>query len=655
MVPKPGAMLALQWGNTRGESVIQQVSRYRTGPVHGRIATRALAQAILSVGLFALAGTTIALDAPRTRAEFEQYKKTQNDASNAAYQAGELDRCRAIETEVLEMSRRFGDRREEAGSIYALGLVDTATGRPDEAEARFRESIVLWKAINDQKGLALSLRGLGRVLEAKGRLPEATEVQVAALELLLKFGKPMDQSESYYSLARLFMNLEDYPAARRAVDRAIVLMGPSPPDFPLGLNLAVQADVLRELGQAEAARDSAQRGLDAFTRTKSPMGEAIGQLALGKALAVTGEADRGLAMLRTAEATAQKMQEEVLATDLRVAQGLVLVQEKRYEQALVPLAKALETAERLHLDQILRNVSIEQEKAYSALGRPSDALAASKRAYAAQSRLAGLAKVGELAGRSAESQLSAISGRFMSLDAATRASAPVLAPKPAPLRAAPVSPWLWALAAVAVLGLFALGLRILRLREESRRMGRAHAELKDHSAQLAHQVSIDPLTGVMTRRAFTEELAALLQVAKEGAMPLTLAVFDLDHFKQVNDQHGHLTGDAALRLLVGLVREQLDSEDLFGRFGGDEFLLASRADLATMQALAERIRAAVELRSRAPDSGLPPLSISLGLAQAGPDGGYEAEDLFQRADTALYAAKAGGRNRVVIAEPPKKD
>ncbi|MCX7041497.1 MAG: tetratricopeptide repeat protein, partial [Gammaproteobacteria bacterium] len=499
--------------------MIQQTRRFCAGPLRGCVAASILARTIFAAALFAFTGTALSSDAPRTQAEFELYKKTQDKASNAAYQAGEMDKCRAIETETLEMSRRFGDRREEASSIYGLGLVDTATGRPDEAEARFRESIVLWKAINDQKGVASSLRGLGRVLEARGRLPEATEVQVAALELFLKFGKPIDQSESYYSLARLFMNLEDYPAARRAVDRAIVLMGPSPPDFPLGLNLAVQADVLRELGQPQAARDSAQRGLDAFIRTKSPMGEAIGQLALGKALAVTGEADRGLAMLRTAEGTAQKMQEEVLATDLRVAQGLVLVQEKRFEEALVPLGKALETAERLKLDQVLRNISVEQEKAYSALRRPSDALAASKRAYAAQSRLAGLAKVGELAGRSAESQLSAISSRFMSLDEATRASAPVLAPKPAPARAAPVSPWLWAVAAVAVLGLFALGLRIFRLREEGRRMGRAHAELKDHSAQLAHQVSIDPLTGVLTRRAFTDELAILLQVAQAGATP----------------------------------------------------------------------------------------------------------------------------------------
>jgi diguanylate cyclase (GGDEF)-like protein len=94
-------------------------------------------------------------------------------------------------------------------------------------------------------------------------------------------------------------------------------------------------------------------------------------------------------------------------------------------------------------------------------------------------------------------------------------------------------------------------------------------------------------------------------------------VFDLDHFKQVNDRHGHSTGDAALTLLVGLVRTQLDSDDLFGRFGGDEFLIGCRQPTDDVVAMAERIRAAVDQHSRAPGSGLPPLSISVGLAHAG--------------------------------------
>jgi diguanylate cyclase (GGDEF)-like protein len=615
-------------------------------PVAHRIARAGLACLLL-------ASTAAAAGLPTTKAEFEAFKKPRSEATDVAYQAGDIAKARRMETEMLALSRKFGDKREEVSSVYGLALMDTVTGEIESAEARFRQTIPMWQAIGDQKGLALSLRGLGRVLEAKGRLPEAAEVQVAGLELLLKFGKPIDQSESYYSLARLFMNLESYPAALKAVDQAIALMGATPPDFPLGLNLAVRADVLRELGRLDEARVSAQGSLDAFTRTKSPIGEAIGQLTLGKALARTGDAERGIALLRDGAAKAKKVGEEVLLTDVLFAQGMVLVGENRHEEALVPLAAALANAERLKLDQTLRNISLEQEKAYSALGRPADALAASKRAFAAQTRMASLKKVGEMAGRSAESQLSAISSKFLSLDSATRASATVLAapkPAPAPTGLAAVPRWTWGVGALVFVGLLGTLWRLRRMRGERENMRAAHAELQDHSAQLAQQVSIDPLTGVLTRRAFTAELAALLDQARAASQPLSLAVFDLDHFKQVNDQHGHLTGDAALRLLVGLVREQLHSEDLLGRFGGDEFLLASRAPVTGMQVLAERIRAAVAERSSAPGSGLPPLSISLGLAEAGPGDGYDAEALFHRADTALYAAKAGGRNRVEVAQ-----
>jgi diguanylate cyclase (GGDEF)-like protein len=208
---------------------------------------------------------------------------------------------------------------------------------------------------------------------------------------------------------------------------------------------------------------------------------------------------------------------------------------------------------------------------------------------------------------------------------------------------------MWVVRVVVVLLLVFGVLALRRLRARQDQLADAHARLQDHSAQLAQQVSIDPLTGAMTRRAFTEELARLLETARLANAPVTLAVFDLDHFKQVNDQHGHLTGDAALKLLVGLVREQLDSEDLFGRFGGDEFLLASRTGLHPMQDLAERIRASVQARSQAEGSGLPPLSISLGIAEAAPGVGYDEEALFKRADEALYRAKAEGRNRVVAA------
>jgi diguanylate cyclase (GGDEF)-like protein len=603
------------------------------------------ALAVLAIGL-AFPAFAAAIAQPATRAEYEAFRKAQDAASNEAYRAGDYARCRAIEEASLQAARRFGDDKEEAASIYGLALVDVATGRLDDAERRFRQTIGMAQATGSQKRMASSMRGLGRVLEARGRMHEAAEVEVAALALLLEHGEPMDQSESYYSLAKLFVGLENLPAAKVGVDRAIALMGKSPPDFPLGLNLVLRSHIERESGDAKAALADAEAAVAAFARADSRLGGAIGQFALGNALAVNGEPERGLALLRAGEATAVALDDATLRADLLLSEGTVLNGMQRHAEALPPLQEAAAITTRLSLDSVLRDVNLELEKANSALGRTADALAASKAAFAAQTRIAGLDKIGEVAGRSAESQLADVNSRFMSLDPASSAGDPdpaapaVPAAKPASRRAA----WSWwmLLPLLALATAIAFAVRyLLRLRSRQRRLESEHRQLR-------RQVTLDPLTGTLARRAFVDELAAQLQHAQAQGATVSLLVFDLDHFKRINDRHGHLTGDAALKLLAGLVREQLDSADLFGRFGGDEFLVACRQAPDAAHALAERLRASVEQRSRFADSGLPPLAISIGLAHAGPDAGYDPEALFLRADAALYAAKDAGRNRVVV-------
>ncbi len=174
--------------------------------------------------------------------------------------------------------------------------------------------------------------------------------------------------------------------------------------------------------------------------------------------------------------------------------------------------------------------------------------------------------------------------------------------------------------------------------------------LRVASEQLRHQATNDPLTGILNRRAFADELRKLLDHLSRFGRPLDLIVFDCDHFKQINDQMGHLAGDTALKLVAGVVHQHLNSDDLFGRFGGDEFLIAC-ADRAPGEtaAIAETIRKAVLVAAKGATPPLTGLSLSLGIARATRDAGYHLEDLFAHADTALYAAKRGGRNRVVVA------
>ncbi len=233
----------------------------------------------------------------------------------------------------------------------------------------------------------------------------------------------------------------------------------------------------------------------------------------------------------------------------------------------------------------------------------------------------------------------------------------------------PVWPWLLGLALSIVLLLLSMTLRkTVRLANETEQLARhqrvlqhVNRSLQDQSEHLRHLAINDPLTGVLNRRAFADELRALLDHLSRFGRPLNLVVFDLDHFKSINDQQGHLAGDIALKLVAGVVHKHLNSDDLFGRFGGDEFLIAcADRSLDETAQLADSIRRGVVEESVTCDPPLPGLSLSIGIARASPEAGYLVDALFHRADTALYSAKHGGRNRVVLAsddlpQPPASE
>jgi diguanylate cyclase (GGDEF)-like protein len=243
------------------------------------------------------------------------------------------------------------------------------------------------------------------------------------------------------------------------------------------------------------------------------------------------------------------------------------------------------------------------------------------------------------------------------------AAAPVIAPTPAVLEVERVRlpRWLWLLAASSLLLFFgwrAAHRKSQSLSEETERLARhqrqlqsAHSQLKTQSEHLRHLAINDPLTGALNRQGFATDLKQVLEHLAKFRRPLNLILFDLDHFKAINDQLGHMVGDKALKLVVGVVRQHLASEDLFGRFGGDEFLIAcADQSLADTAKLADAIRLAVIREAALADPPLTGLSLSIGIAQANPESGYLPDTLFHRADTALYAAKNAGRNRVVLAD-----
>jgi diguanylate cyclase len=187
---------------------------------------------------------------------------------------------------------------------------------------------------------------------------------------------------------------------------------------------------------------------------------------------------------------------------------------------------------------------------------------------------------------------------------------------------------------------------------EHARLVLAHAEerarmlaVKLQTERLVQESRQDPLTGLANRRRLDEYLAGMLPRATPRD-PLTLVLIDLDEFKPINDRHGHQVGDVALRWVARHLQAQCRQTDLPARLGGDEFALALAAPVAVAERVCLRLREA--LARQAPE--LPPglvVHFSAGVAQSDGQGGTQA--LIARADQALYAAKAAGRDAVRIA------
>lgn len=174
----------------------------------------------------------------------------------------------------------------------------------------------------------------------------------------------------------------------------------------------------------------------------------------------------------------------------------------------------------------------------------------------------------------------------------------------------------------------------------------------DLNQQLEHLSQTDALTALFNRRFFNDRLSAEWRRGTRGDEDLSLILIDIDHFKQFNDRHGHLCGDACLRHVGGLIRAHLAREtDLAARYGGEEFaILLSQTPLAGAQRVAQRLCEAVAESPLEWEGSHLTVTLSAGVASLVPDTAASPDILIRRADGALYQAKLAGRNQVQVAD-----
>jgi diguanylate cyclase (GGDEF)-like protein len=180
---------------------------------------------------------------------------------------------------------------------------------------------------------------------------------------------------------------------------------------------------------------------------------------------------------------------------------------------------------------------------------------------------------------------------------------------------------------------------------------RMHDKVELDALREVHALTLrDALTGAFNRRHLQDRLSSEAAYARRHGTPLSLLLLDIDHFKQINDAHGHAVGDAALQQLAQALLALTRKEDVLARYGGEEFALVARGiQRDEVLALAERVRRSVEQQRLITEHGTLTFTVSIGVAHSETGADADTQGLLNAADRALYAAKDAGRNNVSIA------
>jgi diguanylate cyclase (GGDEF)-like protein len=177
-------------------------------------------------------------------------------------------------------------------------------------------------------------------------------------------------------------------------------------------------------------------------------------------------------------------------------------------------------------------------------------------------------------------------------------------------------------------------------------------EIESLQGELVRSARYDSLTGMYNRGTFLAEFEREVSRSARGGPAFSLAIFDLDQFKQINDRYGHPVGDRVLKAFAEALRASIRKHDVVGRYGGEEFaLLMPQTGKETAVRVADRVRRELEARGVSVDGKRIEMTVSGGIASYGLDG-QDWDALLTAADDALYEAKNAGRNRICAGRPP---
>lgn len=522
------------------------------------------------------------------------------------------DDCLAALQQAISLMRSLGDQRGEAEALNHQGNLHLDRQAHEAALHCYQQALRLRQAVGDRAAESTTLNNIALVHRDTGQFAEALEHLLQSRQLGEAAGDAGATAYALTNLAVLLAEMGEQPAAQTHFDRALALVRQTP-DRALECTVLIGLGrLLNDAGEPQQALPHLRTAFDLAQRTGNVGDLALALLALGLVQQAMGQTAAAAPLLADALDLAQRRGDRGLAAQVLLAQARTPMAGDDPTAALQLLRQALAHAEAAQALPLIGTTHGCLSQAHESLGDLAAALQHFRAYHACTQRLQDQPSQRRIRALMNQQDLARVQHDALAERARNAELAQALA--------------------------------------DAQRAEQHHsqllAELQAQAGLLQQLAREDGLTGLANRRWLDLQLQREVQRAQRFGHPLAVAMIDIDHFKAINDGFSHAAGDAALRVVARLLADGCRSSDVAGRYGGEEFVLIlveTPADQA--QGLGDKLRQRIASHDWAAVlAGLPPLTVSIGVAGLGADD--DAASLLARADLQLYRAKRDGRNRV---------
>ncbi len=589
--------------------------------------------------------------AARETADANALDEAERALADIAFLRGYYAEVMEIYSGRMKRARATSDQSLEADALMQFGLVERRQGHLEKARTQLEEALALFRQANDRHGEGEALTHLGLVLLNQGQYVRAIEVLDASLALH-RAGADVSVDRTYHYLGLLYLSMRDYKEANVQLMRALSEARRLPDPMRAGAPLGSLARLSNEVGKYAEALAYAAEAQIISERFGSKPGLSFSALERGRALLGVGRIKEARKALEESRSLGESVDQDRTAADATFTLGRVALAEGDQQTALQQFEIAAPNYEAAgDVPQLL--------DAYRAMvpllrdGGNAD--------RALDLAVASMALLEQISGRETSRRIALIEYRHEVEANQRRIEQLARENEIAALRLSQQE-FVRNVGFAVILALLAVSVVLAWLYQRSRQMSRrlvasnaelfdsrvalaaSHATLAEKAQALHVAATSDALTGIANRRHVLEVLEKVVASANTHGRNMAVMLIDVDRFKSINDRFGHGVGDRVLCRVVDSLKSLLPSQGAVGRYGGEEFLLVlPDHDLTTSVALAQSMLMAVRTGHTGEE---PSVTLSIGVAVAAPSELASASALIEAADTALYRAKAAGRDRV---------